>query len=60
MLSGISFRIFLTYVTIVFSHFHCGILSHPGVCDPGPAGTTLIRGFAVRRGEEDKKEERSS
>ena len=43
MLSGISFRIFLTYVTIVFSHFHCGILSHPGACDPGPAGTTLIR-----------------
>ena len=52
---------FLAYVAIVSSHFHCGILSHPGACDPGPAGTTLIRVFAVevRRGEEDKKEERS-
>lgn len=51
---------FLAYVAIVSSHFQCGILSHPGACDPGPAGTS-DPGFAVevRRGEEDKKEERS-
>ena len=41
---------FLAYVAIVSSHFHCGILSHPGACDPGPAGTTLIRVLRLRSG----------
>ena len=41
---------FLAYVTIVSSHIHCGILSHPGACDPGPAGTTLIRVLRLRSG----------
>ena len=41
---------FLAYVDIVSSHFHCGILSHPGACDPGPAGTTLIRVLRLRSG----------
>ena len=41
---------FLAYVAIVSSHFHCGILSHPGACDLGPAGTTLIRVLRLRSG----------
>jgi len=41
---------FLAYVAIVSSHFQCGILSHPGACDPGPAGTTLIRVLRLRSG----------
>ena len=41
---------FLAYVAIVSSHFHCGILSHPGACDPGPAGTALIRVLRLRSG----------
>ena len=51
MLSGISFGI-LSGIRgyCVFSHFHCGILSHPGACDPGPAGTTLIRVLRLRSG----------
>ena len=41
---------FLAYVAIVSSHFYCGILSHPGACDPSPAGTTLIRVLRLRSG----------
>ena len=35
---------FLAYVASVSSHFHCG------ACDPGPAGTTLIRVLRLMSG----------
>ena len=50
MLSGISFGIpsgIRGYCVFSLSLWHS---IHPGACDPGPAGTTLIRVLRLRSG----------
>ena len=50
MLSGISFGILSGIRGYCVFSLSLGILSHPGACDPGPAGTTLIRVLRLRSG----------